>query len=131
MAKAFAVISSPSSPLPRVNRRTRFPFSYTADIPAPSILGSTQYSSVLLSMPKTFLKRSSKSSNSDKLKTLSKLNIGDICLTVANPSDKSLPILDEGESERDSWGYSASRARNLRIKESNSSSEITGAFSIL
>ena len=121
----FFVISSPCLPSPRVSNLDKTPSSYTADIPQPSIFGSTVYvksSSVF----RNLRSRASNSSSSSGEKVLSRLSMGARCPTFLKPSDESSPTLLVGDLSEANCGYALSSASRRRIISSNSASEISG-----
>ena len=127
--KALRVMSSPIAPSPRVRSRASLPRSYTAETPAPSTFGSTQYLNPP-SAPKVLCRRESNSSSSAESNTLSRLFMGAMCATDAKDSVRSFPTARVGEDSSANCGYFSSNSRSLRTRTSKSSSEITGAFSM-
>ena len=94
MVFTLLVISSPTTPSPRVAALTNLPFSYCKDTLKPSIFNSHTYFGFIPS----FFILSSKLIISLSLNTFDKDNIGILCVTFSNPSKTFPPARCVGES---------------------------------
>jgi len=127
IVRTFSVTPSPRIPSPRVEARTRIPFSYTSSTEAPSILGSTTYATEAL--PRAFRSLSSKRLKAASSESESRLSMGAACTTSGNRSKGTPPTLWVGESGVTRSGNLSSISLSSLKSRSYSSSEISGASS--
>jgi hypothetical protein len=128
MVRAFSVMPSPRIPSPRVEARTRRPFSYTSSIDKPSSFGSTTHAA----RDGSSRPRSTRSVNRRSASSVwseSRLSIGASCCTEGNEVSGSPPTRCVGESGVRRSGKISSRDCNSRNRKSYSASDSSGESS--